>query len=30
MASTFTFKPVAETKYDLVSLGEVMIVASYT
>ena len=24
MASTFTFKPVAETKYDLVSLGEVM------
>lgn len=24
MASTFQFKPVAETKYDLVSLGEVM------
>jgi 2-dehydro-3-deoxygluconokinase len=24
MASTFTFKPVAETAYDLVSLGEVM------
>ncbi|MDP2983524.1 MAG: PfkB family carbohydrate kinase, partial [Candidatus Latescibacter sp.] len=24
MASTFTFKPVAETKYDLASLGEVM------
>ena len=25
MASTFTFKPVEETKYDLVSLGEVML-----